>query len=548
MSDLRDQTEPVGIFRELARTCWAKAHEEGEAWAQASAECPPARVPTLADMAAWTADGATEAARAEAAERLTALVPPDWQDARGKGAGAMISPTHLLGEPAPAGPWHVVPDRVDLAEAARYMLVTGLTRPSMATVGAPSLDLYGRLVADAHRRWLGGPHPLAPLVDAWQRRPSLETWTERQYRNVPAPLAATDHVVPAQDDRPGADHLLFDWDALHAAPPDQPRFEVAYLPTLDPDADSLLPLAMLDLFTSAASRGYGGPVPVPARIGWEVVLALDSAARRGGPAQLNCTLADLHQMVYPATPRWQKRHGPDLVRGLFNLDVARVRWRGDATGGLYPLVEVYRLPSQPDKAEPVVFLSHLPPGSQQGPQADSDLLRHLAAASARQHRMMLSGYCLFDRYGTVNGRLIAPTLPVVQRNAAGYVLDARDKVIAERGAPTRRATHRRAVQTGARETNPEADRYPWLADRDLILLGYPFVAATPSALRNQRRRVHEAVVALRDRSALDFKAEYRTPKHGGKPELVALRLLPSAAHVEAHAARWAARKHNRSGA
>ena len=196
--------------------------------------------------------------------------------------------------------------------------------------------------------------------------------------------------------------------------------------------------------------------------------------------------------------------------------------------GSYPLVEVYRLPSQPDKAEPVVFLSHLPPGSQQGPQADSDLLRHLAAASARQHRMMLSGCCLFDRYGTVNGRLIAPTLPVVQRNAAGYVLDARDKVIAERGAPTRRATHRRAVQTGARETNPEADRYPWLADRDLILLGYPFVAATPSARRNQRRRVHEAVVALRDRSALDFKAEYRTPKHGGKPELVALRLLPSA--------------------
>ena len=68
------------------------------------------------------------------------MVPPDWQDARGKGAGAMIGPTHPIGEPAPAGPWHVVPDRVDVAEAVRYMLVTGLTRPSMATVGAPSLD------------------------------------------------------------------------------------------------------------------------------------------------------------------------------------------------------------------------------------------------------------------------------------------------------------------------------------------------------------------------------------------------------------------------
>ena len=154
----------VEVCEAVARWCWWEAHD--------GAECPPTRVPTLADMAAWTAAGAPEAARAEAAERLTALVPPDWQDARGKGAGAKIGPTHLLGEPAPAGPWHVVPDRVDLAEAARYMIVTGLTRPSMATVGAPSLDLYGRLVADAHRRWTSGPHPLAPLVAAWQRRPS----------------------------------------------------------------------------------------------------------------------------------------------------------------------------------------------------------------------------------------------------------------------------------------------------------------------------------------------------------------------------------------
>ena len=152
------------ILAAEARIAWAKAHD--------GADCPPGRVPSVADMAAWTADDATEAARTEAAERLTALVPPDWQDARGKGAGAKIGPSHPIGEPAPAGPWHVVPDRVDLAEAVRYMLVTGLTRPSMATVGAPSLDLYGRLMADAHRRWTGGPHPLAPLVAAWQARPT----------------------------------------------------------------------------------------------------------------------------------------------------------------------------------------------------------------------------------------------------------------------------------------------------------------------------------------------------------------------------------------
>ena len=167
MSALREQTEPVSIFRELARTTWAKAHEEGETWAQSAAECPPARVPTTADMAAWPADGATEAARAETAERLTALVPPDWRDA-GKEAGTTIQSRDLsTGE---LGPVHVVPDRVDMAEISRYLLVTGLTAPSMATVGAPSLGLYGRLVTDAHKRWHPGtPHPLAPLVADWQR-------------------------------------------------------------------------------------------------------------------------------------------------------------------------------------------------------------------------------------------------------------------------------------------------------------------------------------------------------------------------------------------
>ena len=170
MSALRDQTEPVGIFRELARTTWGKAHEAGEAWATAAAECPPARVPTLADMAAWTADGATEAARAEAGERLTALVPPDWRDA-GKEAGTTITTTELGDDGRAIGPLRVsvVPDRVDMASGQRYLLVTGLTRPSMATVAAPSLALYGDLVTDAHRRWPGGPHPLAPLMVAWQR-------------------------------------------------------------------------------------------------------------------------------------------------------------------------------------------------------------------------------------------------------------------------------------------------------------------------------------------------------------------------------------------
>ena len=400
------------------------------------------------------------------------------------------------------------------------------------------------------RRWLKlqeprPRHAVSIVFDGWRQSPVSTEWDNRRYANLPGPLVKTRHIVLDRDLSAGQAHLPFDYDSLAAAvPPDQPRFEVGYLPTLEPEP-SLLPLALLNVFSTTASPGRHGPVPVAARIGWEVLIALggEDRERIEGPAILNCTLGDLHRSVYPATSdRWHKKNGPTLLRGLHNLDKARLRWRGDARGGLYPLVEVYRLPNSARPDEPLVFLSHLPPSSRQGPQVDRVILRALAARSAREHRMMLIAYCLFDRYGTVNGRLISPTLPVVRRDSAGYVLSTSGKVQSEKnGTPTRRATHRRAVQTGARERNPETERYPWLEGRDLILAGYPVVGATTAARRIQKHRIMAAATALRKVGHIDFEAKYR-PVRGGR-ELVGLRLLPSTEHVAAHSARWAAREH-----
>ena len=162
MSALRDQTEPVGILREVARSTWAKAHDD---------ECPELHLPDSADLAEWVAEGVTEAAQTEAAELLTTMVPPDWRDA-GAEAGTTITTTELL-EGGAEGPPRVrvtvVPDRVDMAATWRHLLVVGLTARSMAT---DDMALYAHLVVDAHRLWCtaGGRHPLAPLVADWQRR------------------------------------------------------------------------------------------------------------------------------------------------------------------------------------------------------------------------------------------------------------------------------------------------------------------------------------------------------------------------------------------
>ena len=133
--------------------------------------CPDKRIPTQEHLAAWVAESVTETAQTESAALLTALVPSDWRDA-GAEAGTIITTAELL-EGGAKGPPRVtrVPDRVDMAQGQRYLLVAGLTARSMAT-DAPAL--YADLIAHAHRRWCdaGGRHPLAPLVDAWQRRPS----------------------------------------------------------------------------------------------------------------------------------------------------------------------------------------------------------------------------------------------------------------------------------------------------------------------------------------------------------------------------------------
>jgi len=391
-------------------------------------------------------------------------------------------------------------------------------------------------------------HPLAPLVKWWQNTaPVPAEWDRRPHANLPASMARTRHVVPAPDDRPDrAGHLPFD--ALNTTnptpPPDAARYEVGYLPTLEP-WPSRLPTAMLAALTTGACRGRRGPVPPADRLLWECVLAVPPE-RRDHSARLTVTLADLSRMVWPNTKRYSvDRNYIPLLRALDEADRAAIRWRNAGGDGL---VRMFTVPILPTLAAPDVRVGvvvTLPGGDRQGPQVDRELLRRLAATSARQHRAMLAAYCLFDTYGTVHGRLIAPTLPVVRRDPAGYVLDARGRVVLEHGAPTRRATHKLAVQTGDREPNPEADRYPWLEGADVILLCHPFVARTPEQRRKQRQHTVQTLEALRDRGALDFETRHATPRHGGRPELVAVRLLPSTAHIETHRARWAAQKHGR---
>ena len=522
LSTARTGTE---VCEAVARWCWWETHHT---------ECPSTFIPTLPVLAAWLAshDRGSSVNTAEQSALLRACLRvryPQLRDA-----------WWTVGSPPPD-------------DDAAADLVACCMVPQDGLPPGDALSLVG-----VHALWLALPHrrprhPLAPLVNAWQQDAPLPAeWDDRQHANLPAPLAATRRMLLHRELRDSQVALPFDYDALaRAVPPDEPRFEVGYLPTLAPEPSKLIPSPLLDLWDTGPSRGRGGPVTLARRIGLEVLLATPPDARPNEHVALDTTMGKLAGAVWPGTRYSPARHGHMLLNALREVHNGKVAWSDGERGALRVLVTVHDWPRSFAHNASLAFGVMLPPGSRQGAQIDRYAVR-CTWHSYRQNRLMLVAYCLFDRYGTVGGRMVAPTLPVVHRDPAGYVLGVSGKVLTERGRPSRRATHPHAIQTGQREPNPEARRhYPVLTGRDLILAGYPRMADTLAERRDQRRRVLAAAREL-------GRPVAEPPKRGapdrrrhallrvevsGRGSAVELRLLPTDEYLTAHARRWAARKY-----
>ena len=392
-------------------------------------------------------------------------------------------------------------------------------------------------------------------ADRQQGLPVSAQWDNRQHVNLPAPLTETRHITPTRKLRNGKASLPFDF----AVVDDQPRFEVGWLPTLAPDPSKLVPSTLLELWNPVPSRGRHGPTPVLCRLGWAPLLHVPPDARANDAVSLRIRLGALAAYVWPDTVKVRDdgrvrgykpaTHGPLLWQALRDLndpDRGAIAWAdGDETGRrILVVVNIY--PDTLHADGTVGFVVSLPPGAKRrGPQVDPMLLARQAARSDRRRRALITGYCLWDAYGTVRGRLINPTVPAkVRTDAAGYAISATGRVLLDRhGRPTRSATHPKAVQIGrGRAQRRDLERYyPWLLGNDLILVCHPRTADTPARRRDQRRYTLKTLTEMQAIGVLDFETRYASTR-GGR-ELVAVRLLPSTEHLTTHAARWAANHH-----
>lgn len=358
----------------------------------------------------------------------------------------------------------------------------------------------GQTITEVHGIWreygveMNVGHPYQPMVEAWQvLAPVPARWDGRDHPVLPGPLATVRYEHRSEGDQA---HLPFDWDALGAVPVGDPD-DQAWLPGLAPEPSGLVPSLPLILWDAAGgmslARGRGAPLAL--RLWVEAMLAVPNGKRHWRATRVTCTLRDLVEGLWPNGSYRRSKDLPKLVHALRIVDQARIPW--DDGRSLWRTVSLTSVPRDMRALDtPIVFDVSLPPGSGQGPLIHRPTLRRYGVESAPAYRAYLSLCWYWDHYGTVNGSMISATLPEVQRDKTGYVLDARGNVVAEHGNPTRRATHPRAVHTGRREANPAVMQYPVLISDDLVRMCYPEVAITESGRRSQALRARETLEAM----------------------------------------------------
>lgn len=448
--------------------------------------CPP----TQEDLAAGLPE-CPETPRSEADTRLHQTMGSiPWAF----GTLTVINP----GEPAPDPP--APPASAEMAwtwQADDGVLAASGTGPFSARV---PVALVHKIWTEARKRNSDLPHPLAPLVKAWQDRAKPVAVNRTKKGIVPASFVRRHKQADLALPGPGP---LDNLPGLVPAPPE--ARQPALLPELDPGREQP---ALLALFDAAGGRSgkQRGIAPVEMRIFIEALMSVPVGARNGGLYRVESPLTGRPFTIEEIVGDWLQwkvksydtRFRHNLNRALHSLRDLEVPM-GKHGGWYYPLllhaVEGMGLHHR------VSFLASLPKGSHVGPSVDRHVLRVLGKRSEPAYRAYLALCFDWDRYGGHNGKLILPSRPVAKRDREGYLLNANDDLITGKGGVLVKSPYdKRAIRTGKREPNPARTRYPEYYPDDLVRLCFPEKAiakAGTAARRVQQQRAKAAIDMIR---------------------------------------------------
>ena len=305
-----------------------------------------------------------------------------------------------------------------------------------------------------------------------------------------------------------------------------------FLPGMEPEGIAV-PAVMLGLFDR-----FGGSML--ARHAWiEALLSIPVAARDGHVRKIFGAKPLLVREVAVDWFQWEPKHyrergkktGRLLVSTLAQLN--RIVIPINRRGGYYLPVMIMAVEGW-TLDDRIAIHGCIEPAGQVGPSINRAMLRYLRPKSEASYRAYLSLCFEWDRYGATTDakaspghkrKLVRHDRPEVKRDGAGYVLDARGRVVTNRrGEPETSPFNRRAVRTGAREPNPARDCYPHYDADDLVRLCFPLkVFDDPAARRAMRMKARRAIEKLESIGGCTIERCGHNPRE----HLLPWRVMPS---------------------
>lgn len=337
----------------------------------------------------------------------------------------------------------------------------------------------------AHEAWVENgdhsmPWPLQPLVKTWCEQPRTIEPDRRMNKILPLSIARMDLIG----------HYANDGKRLATGP----QGGVAQLPSLGHGHHSMI----TELPLKPTSSSHTGRVQFAAQVLCMTSVMLFGHGNRIDDATviLNTTLRDFANALFPK--RVYRKQVPFIRAALEQMGLLRMLV--PELRRYWLLAAVDDLPS--DDAEwddPFPVRVRLPPGRQEGPMLNTAHLPQLRTSSAPAWRAFLRLAYLWDEAKRKNGgHRVYATRPKVMRDSRGNIIDARGAVVMEKGKPTTRWSHPKAVFLGREERNPRADFVPSLTNGDIVRLTFDDSKVDQKTRRARVRIGKEALTLLED--------------------------------------------------
>ena len=366
------------------------------------------------------------------------------------------------------------------------------------------------------------PHPLKTAIRTWQQEQTAKPVTAEYDRKYP--VAVLTHSMASVRE------LAFTENDVGEVFKTPARVDQIQQMELELGCDaSVLPRIMpLQVVRTAGLKPQtkSGAVSHELRIFFEAMMALQPNQHR---ADLMFRLGDLIDFLYPNGKFHWTNQMPHIERALGVLHTyATVPWIDDQ-GSLRewrPVAVRAPLIDRATRETPIYIEVQMPPDARRGHIVIKNVHRHISMKSAAQWNAYHIAAYLWDKHGTVKGKLVDPTRPIETRDEHNSLVDATgNPLLTRNGKAINSPYHPEAVRQLEREPNTDAiQRYPVLSNEDLIQACYP----NGYRVKSRREYLQRA------------KAHWQRLEDGGYIVIHkgknGWRILPSAEHLNAHRA------------